>query len=172
MSAIASQITSLTIVYSTVYSGAYQRKHQSSASLTFVRRIHRSPGNSPHKWHVTRKMIPFDDVIVDIAFTFKSYLFDTWYFLTWPLWHLHIECEHLLSADYYHCVMNLILVYFVLPGNISTMCIHWHDAIMAWISFASLVHHTRNLPVSNAALWGFSRWPTKFAVVWDLLTLT
>ena len=35
MSAIASQITSLTIVYSTVYPGADQRKHQSSASLAF-----------------------------------------------------------------------------------------------------------------------------------------
>ena len=36
MGPIASQITSLTIVYSTVYSGADQRKHQSSASLAFV----------------------------------------------------------------------------------------------------------------------------------------
>ena len=42
MGAIASQITSLTIVYSTVYSGADQRKHQSSASLAFVRGIHRT----------------------------------------------------------------------------------------------------------------------------------
>ena len=41
MGAIASQITSLTIVYSTVYSDADQRKHQSSASLAFVRGIHR-----------------------------------------------------------------------------------------------------------------------------------
>ena len=49
MSTMASQITSLTIVYSTVHSGADQRKHQSSASLAFVRRIHRSPVNSPHK---------------------------------------------------------------------------------------------------------------------------
>ena len=40
MSPMASQITSLTIVYSTVYSGADQRKHQSSASLVFVRGIH------------------------------------------------------------------------------------------------------------------------------------
>ena len=39
--AIASQITSLTIVYSTVYSDADQRKHQSSASLAFVLGIHR-----------------------------------------------------------------------------------------------------------------------------------
>ena len=41
MSAMASQITSLTIVYSAVYSGVDQRKHQSSASLAFVRGIHR-----------------------------------------------------------------------------------------------------------------------------------
>ena len=65
MGTIASQITSLTIVYSTVYSDADQRKHQSSESLTFVRGIHRSPVNSPHKWPVTRKMFSFDDVIMD-----------------------------------------------------------------------------------------------------------
>ena len=41
MGAMASQLTSLTIVYSIVYSGADQRKHQSSASLTFV------PGEFP-----------------------------------------------------------------------------------------------------------------------------
>ena len=62
MSALASQITSLTIVYSTVYSD--QRKHQSFASLAFVRGIHRSPGNSPYKGPVPRKMFPFDDVII------------------------------------------------------------------------------------------------------------
>ena len=64
MGAIASQITSLTIVYSTVYLGADQRKHQSSASLAFVRGIHRWSVNSPHKWPVTWKMFPFDDVIM------------------------------------------------------------------------------------------------------------
>ena len=64
MGTIASQITSLTIVYSTVYSEIDQRKHQSSASLAFVRGIHRGPVNSPHKWPVTRKMFPFDDVIM------------------------------------------------------------------------------------------------------------
>ena len=64
MSTIASQITSLTIVYSTIYSGADQSKHQSSASLAFVGGIHRGPVNSPHKWPVTRKMFPFDDVIM------------------------------------------------------------------------------------------------------------
>ena len=64
MGAIASQITSITIVYSTVYSDTDQRKHQSSASLAFVRGIHRGPVNSPHKWPVTRKIFPFDDVIM------------------------------------------------------------------------------------------------------------
>ena len=64
MSTKASQITSLTIVYSTVYSGADQRKHQSSASLAFVRGIHRWPVNSQHKRPVTRKIFPFDDVIM------------------------------------------------------------------------------------------------------------
>ena len=64
MGAVASQITNLTIVYLTVYSDADQRKHQSSASLAFVRGIHRRPVNSPRKWPVTRKMFPFDDVIM------------------------------------------------------------------------------------------------------------
>ena len=69
MSTIASQITSLMIVYSTVYADADQRKHQSSASLAFVRGIHRKPVNSPHKWPVTRKMFPFDHVIMrDLRF--------------------------------------------------------------------------------------------------------
>ena len=67
ISAIASQITSLTIVYSTVYSGADQRKHQSSASLAFVWGIHRWPVNCPHKGSVTRKMFPLDDVIMYFA---------------------------------------------------------------------------------------------------------
>ena len=64
MTMLASQITSLTVVYSIVYSDVNQRKHQSSASLAFVREIHRGPVNFPHKWPVTRKMFPFDDVIM------------------------------------------------------------------------------------------------------------
>ena len=67
MGAIASQITSLTIVNSTVYSDADQRKHQSSASLAFVWGIHRGSVNSSQKWPVTRKMFPFDDVIMNRA---------------------------------------------------------------------------------------------------------
>ena len=59
MSAMASQITGVSVVCSTVFSGVDQRKHQSSASLAFV-------GGFPHKGPVTRKMFPFDDAIVYI----------------------------------------------------------------------------------------------------------
>ena len=64
LGALASQITNLTIVYSTVYPDADQRNHQRTASLAFVWKIHRGPVNFPHKWPVTRKMFPFDDVIM------------------------------------------------------------------------------------------------------------
>ena len=63
MDAMASQFTSLTIVYSTVYSDTDQRKHQSSASLAFVWGIHRGPVNSPHKG--PRTIFPFNDVIME-----------------------------------------------------------------------------------------------------------
>ena len=72
MTTMASQITSLTIVYSIVYSDAVylivysdaDKKHQSSASLAFVRGIHRWSVDSPHKGTLTRKMFPFYDVIM------------------------------------------------------------------------------------------------------------
>ena len=57
---MASQITSLLIVYSTAYSAADERKYQSSALLAYEQRIHWSP----HKRPVARKMYPFDDVIM------------------------------------------------------------------------------------------------------------
>ena len=96
MSAMASQITSVTIVYSTVYSSVDQRKHQSSVSLAFVRGIHRWPVNSPHKGPITRKMFPLDDVIMccidylctttlsqttfSNAFSWMKYMNCDWYF--------------------------------------------------------------------------------------------
>ena len=65
MSAMAPQITNLTIVDSIVYSGADHRKYQSSASLAFVRGIHRWPVNSLHKGPVKQKMFIFDYVIMN-----------------------------------------------------------------------------------------------------------
>ena len=64
LGAMASEITGVSIVCSTVYSGEDQGKHQSSASLAFVRGIHRWLVNFPHKRPVTRKMLPIDDVIM------------------------------------------------------------------------------------------------------------
>ena len=84
MSAIASRITSSTIVYSTVYSGADQRKHENSASLAFVRGIHRGPVNSPHKWPVTRKMFPVD----------ASSCWEWWQSRQWQCWWLDLWGEN------------------------------------------------------------------------------
>ena len=64
MSAMASEITGASVVYSTFCSDADQTKYQSSASLAFVRGIHRWPVNSPHKGPVKRKMFQFGDVIM------------------------------------------------------------------------------------------------------------
>ena len=64
MSAMASQIAGVSIIYSTVCSGADQIKHQSFASLGFLRGIHRWLINSPHKGPATRKM--HDDVIMHL----------------------------------------------------------------------------------------------------------
>ena len=79
MNAMVLKIPSLTIVNSTVYSGANQRKHQSSASLAFVRGIHRSPMNSPHKGPVTRKMFLHEDVIMHfrhrLRFKFTAWIY-------------------------------------------------------------------------------------------------
>ena len=81
MGAIASQVTSLTIVFSTVYLDTNQRKHQSSESLAFV-----PPVNSPHKWPVTREMFPFDDVIMGWRFAFNGQSF------------AHLNCVYMRCA--------------------------------------------------------------------------
>ena len=86
MGETASQITSLVIVYSAVYSGAGQPKHQSSRHWPLWG-IHRWPVNSPHKWLVTLKMFPFDDVIilcVNPMTKFSPFVF--WY-------QLHVLCN-------------------------------------------------------------------------------
>ena len=67
MSAMVSQITGAAIVYSIVCLVTDHGKHLSSASLAFVRGIHRQPVNSPHKEPVTRKMFPFAYIIMIIA---------------------------------------------------------------------------------------------------------
>ena len=103
MCAMASQITGLTIVYSTVYSGKDQRKHQSSASPAFVRGIHRWPVNSPHKGPVTRKMFPYDDVIMHSKCSgysgSREVSFDWGW---WPFW-----LELFVLQCYFCCANNI-----------------------------------------------------------------
>ena len=101
MSPTASQITSLMIVYSIVYSGTDIRKHQNSTSLAFVRGIHRRPVNSPHEWPVTRKMFPFDDVIMCIGpgrcgNNFRSVSYDKSMLVQAMAW-CHQSANHYLS---------------------------------------------------------------------------
>ena len=64
MGAIASQITSPTIFYSTDYSDAEQRKRQTPRHWPLCGEFLPGTGEFPHKWPVTRKMFPFDDVIM------------------------------------------------------------------------------------------------------------
>ena len=98
MGAIASLITSLTIVYSTVYSDADQRKHQSSASLAFVWGIHRGPVNSSHKWPVTQKMFPFDDVIMGRWVSYFGWISTSFYIRS--KWLLITELVNYIILNY------------------------------------------------------------------------
>ena len=107
MGVIASQITRHTVVYSTVHSGADQRKYQSSASLAFVQGSHRWPVNSPYKWPVTRKMFPFDDVIVTVLIRCSRCLTKMW-----PIWWLS-----------YKSVLTLISRTLLFPLNSTSIYI-------------------------------------------------
>ena len=133
MTMLASQITSLTVVYSIVYSGVNQRKHQSSASLAFVREIHRGPVNFPHKWPVTRKMFPFDDVIMfshehDIIYFPNQYMLHFPCFVLFTTLRPRQDGRH-FTDDIFICIFlnekewiwNWILPNFIPKGPINNM---------------------------------------------------
>ena len=151
---MASQITSLMIVYSIFYSGADQSKHQSSASLAFVWGIHRSPVNSPHKGPVTRKMFPFDDVmgirinwigrpilpskiwIIAVTIPYAHYLKKQWFVVNKNSMKTS-ECQWMqmirtfvISNKTKRCVQNLLLrsqrVNTKDLGEHPRICIHYH----------------------------------------------
>ena len=104
MGTLASQITSLLIVYSTVYSDADERKHQNFASLAFVCGIHRWPVNSPHKWPLTCKMLPFDDVIMEFKFWSSMFCGTVPYFQ----WRAHSSSSSYGSTDSILAIFNCI----------------------------------------------------------------
>ena len=111
MSMMASQITDVSIVYSTVCSGADQRKHQSSALLAFVRGIHRWPVNSPHKGPVTRKMFPFDDVFRKHYRYISSSAWFTYptkhYFVIEMGTNVHMSCIVVYCGIFVWCIVRI-----------------------------------------------------------------
>ena len=123
MGAMAFQITSLTIVYSTVYLGADHRNRQSSASLACVRWIHRWPVNSPHIWPITpiwpitRQMFPFDDVIM-LQNDFGTII--------------HWASQRLTIQTY--CVCYICIIFWVTSGWF------WIDILWCpWLCFGRIV---------------------------------
>ena len=124
MGAMASQINSPTIVYSIVYSGADQRKHESSASLAFAGHSP-WPVNSQHKWPVTRRMFPFDDVIMIQLWIaiWASFQYKHRYRLSW-------------NGDSHQ---KDTILYLLLPthGNVAWLC--WTGPMVVM----NIVKHTR-----------------------------
>ena len=131
MGAMASPINSLTIVYSTIYSGADLRKHQRSASLAFVRGIHRGPVNSLHKWPVTRKMFPFDDVIMRITGTNRwGTKYSKWSHHVSVMYHLYFK----LSTVLYAISCDVTLFYELMRPNF----IEYHRCVAMFNAWSKL----------------------------------
>ena len=100
--------------------GADQRKHQSSAPLAFVRGIHRGPVNSPHKWPVTLKMFPFDDVIMRNEILIRqciSFSFIPCYKILWSLF----KYRFLTKYTFIHVIYIILNRWF---GEISKSRVH------------------------------------------------
>ena len=140
ISATASLITGVFIVCSSVCSGADQITHQSSASLVFVRGTHRWPVDFPYKGPVTRKMFPFDDVIM--------------------------KCFHLVTSSYIYgyCKPRIVtkpnltpfLIPFVVTKTIGVMTTH--DDAIKWKHFPRywpFVWWISRTKASDAKLWCF-----------------
>ena len=119
MSSMAPQITGVSIVCSTVCSD--QRKHQSSALLDFVRGIHRSRVNSLHKGPVTRKIFPFDDVIMRSARKIATAV------TTGPHVPLHVSRRHTCSISIIcgvYCAQKC--AHLALKRTCTRNCVQWN----------------------------------------------
>ena len=143
MGAIASQITSLTIVCSTVYSGADQSKHQSSASLAFVLGNSPGPVNSPHKWPVTRKVFPFDDVIMnniadDNIMIDMKVMVTSWYRKSFPHSWPFVKQPPVISRFHSQMGCNEELWSFIWPLSWTSCCTN------SWF-VGDLRHHDPNV---------------------------
>ena len=97
-------------------SGADQSQHQRSASLAFKWGIHRGPVNSPYKWPVTRKMFPFDDVIMVMV----------------KLTHIFYDQVTLNNAIY---IYFKLLAKLILEEGITSHCLQYFISIFQWVVF-------------------------------------
>ena len=161
MVAMASQITSLTIVYSTVYSGTDQSKHQNSASLAFVRGIKRWPVNSPHKCPVMQKMHSIwwhhhdfagcKFFIKDVTHTFllTFILISAVYLISWIRSKIHLSAA----------VKHIFSVSFILHGQ---------NAYVYVVLYAACLVYTAVTQVSSARLIGVN---SDDATFWVNITL-
>ena len=159
---MASLITGVSFIYAVVWSGADDRNHQSSASLVCVQGIHQSPVNSPHKGPVTRKMFPFDNVIVilkyahglwrwslrpDVVKDWVTNWIDTWS-LQCTLTNIPTpKCKFTLITLLNNCGCGILVNFLTSPSLCSKeacrckdielhfqfMCIHWKDSPQTWI---------------------------------------
>ena len=104
------------VVYSAVYSGADQIKHQSFASLAFVRGIHRWPVNSPHKGPVTRKMFPFDNVIVTCYCIWQDLMENNLWLMNYPgKIYFHDKIKTGVKLRYYRYLLNIEIRESIFP---------------------------------------------------------
>ena len=144
MSAMVSQITGVSVVCSTVCWGTDQRKYQSYASVAFVRGIHRSPVDSPHKGPVTRKMFPFDDVLV---ICYMNRTDDTVTLLKWFIYH----------AMYIQSIVYMQLYWFRFRLTVVSWWRHDIEAIPARRPLCEGTGHQWSLLTknTNAKLWYF-----------------
>ena len=165
MSTMASQITGVSIVCLAVCSCADQWKHQSFASLAFVRVIHQWPVNSPHKGPVTRKMFPFDHVIMALSgvamlcmpcrkkanelrlyvVTYQNELTDQ----------CHSRAEHLIQCSekvqrlvmkcmcFYHKAMDSVLYHCIISNVWMNMCCPWMTPALS-VNFSGRAWETRD----------------------------
>ena len=138
-----SQITGVSIVCSTVSTGADQRKHQSCASLGFVRRKHRWPVGSPHKGPEARNKFPFDDAIMLIAKRYVRQAYTTSYFG-------HIHSHTRLLVQWNLSVTTTFIIEFITCDLFSN-----HGVFMKTEGINLLL-------LTISAFWSSFRWPPRW----------
>ena len=161
MRAMGSQITGVVIVYCTVCSGVDQRKHQISASLTFVRGIHQWPMNSPHKGPITRKMLPFDYVIMlfPVGYASLAPIMGTIFLMLILKWN---PCNPFEDLWIFHFQVRCsVLKMISVPGQQSQ---HWPPGDMPhlYVSILHPVHDDvikwKHFPRYCPFVWEYHRW--------------